>query len=520
MEDRPMRPRLAHLVVLALVLAFPATGVLAADATPGGERHWYFSPYVGWHQFDSHYGQHLHHDPSLAPKDALNFGGRITHVFGNGLGYELAGGWTSTELQQDPGDTKVGDLSFFFGSLDLLVMPDAGRWGRPFLAAGGGAGRLSYSSLAAGMRPVWVSAKADKDTSDTFNQMYFDVAAGWMFRLSDRLGLRLEARNLLWLPHKVASWSDANHNDVFYGAALTFGTGGKPRDTDGDGVPDRKDKCPSTPTGARVDATGCPTDADGDGVFDGLDQCPDTPKGATVDAKGCPTDADGDGVFDGLDQCPDTPKGATVDAKGCPSDADGDGVFDGLDQCPGTPTGAVVDAKGCPVDSDGDGVADGLDKCPNTPAGAKVDTDGCPVELIERETELLDTGMIRLENVQFETAKADILPESHAALDIVGQLLAKWPQLKIEIGGHTDSRGNDKYNQKLSEQRAQSVEDYLVSNFKLDPGQFTVKGYGESKPLVPNTSAANMARNRRVEFVVQNKDVLKKERETRKLQQK
>jgi outer membrane protein OmpA-like peptidoglycan-associated protein len=302
---------------------------------------------------------------------------------------------------------------------------------------------------------------------------------------------------------------------------VAFAFGGKPKDTDGDGVPDRKDRCPGTPAGAQVDANGCPTDADGDGVFDGLDQCANTPKGCTVDAKGCPTDADGDGVCDGLDKCPNTPKGATVNATGCPSDADDDGVLDGLDQCPNTPKGAVVDEKGCPIDSDGDGVYDGLDKCPGTPAGAKVDKDGCPVEVIERETELLDTGMLRLQNINFDTGKADLMPDSYPVLDIVGQVLSKWPELRIEIGGHTDSRGSAPYNQKLSEARAQSVMRYLLDKFTaLKADQFSAKGYGESKPLVPNTSVLNMAKNRRVEFVVLNKDVLKREVEKRRTLQK
>jgi OOP family OmpA-OmpF porin len=253
-------------------------------------------------------------------------------------------------------------------------------------------------------------------------------------------------------------------------------------------------------------------------VFDGLDQCEGTPKGATVDAKGCPSDADGDGVLDGIDTCPDTPKGATVDAKGCPSDSDGDGVLDGLDQCPGTPKGATIDEKGCPKDSDGDGVFDGLDQCPDTPAGLKVDAHGCPIEVTEREAELLDTGMIRLQNVNFETNKADILPESYPTLDAVGMLLSKWPQLKLEIGGHTDARGSAIRNQKLSEARALSVKTYLLGKFdKLTADQFTVKGYGKSKPIAPNTNELNWAKNRRVEFVVTNKDVLKKEIEKRRL---
>ncbi|MFI5371121.1 MAG: OmpA family protein, partial [Candidatus Eisenbacteria bacterium] len=276
------------------------------------------------------------------------------------------------------------------------------------------------------------------------------------------------------------------------------------------------DQCPQTPIGAKVDPHGCPIDSDRDSVYDGLDQCPNTPIGAKVDKKGCPLDADGDGVPDGIDACPDTPKGATVDAKGCPSDADGDGVLDGIDQCPNTPKGAKVDAKGCPVDSDGDGVLDGLDKCPDTPKGLKVDVNGCPVEMIERETELLDTGMIRLNNVNFETGKDSILADSYGTLDAVGALLAKWPQLKMEIGGHTDNTGSATTNTKLSKARAQAVDNYILAHHpELQAGQYTVKGYGSSKPIATNKTPEGKAQNRRVEFKVLNKDVLRLEIEKR-----
>jgi len=193
-------------------------------------------------------------------------------------------------------------------------------------------------------------------------------------------------------------------------------------------------------------------------------------------------------------------------------------VLDGLDQCPNTPKGATVDAKGCPSDSDGDGVPDGIDQCPNTPAGLKVDANGCPIEVTEKETEMLDTGMIRLQNVNFETGKATLLPDSYAALDEVGGILLKWPQLSIEIGGHTDSRGRAEKNQMLSEARAKSVKDYLVDKFPgLATAQLTTKGYGSLRPLVPNTSALNMSKNRRVEFKVMNREALKKEIERRKM---
>jgi OOP family OmpA-OmpF porin len=206
-----------------------------------------------------------------------------------------------------------------------------------------------------------------------------------------------------------------------------------------------------------------------------------------------------------------------VDAKGCPNDTDHDGVPTPTDQCPDTPAGCKVDAKGCPIDSDNDGVCDGLDQCPNTPPGLKVDAKGCPVDVEAKESELLETGRIRLQNLHFESGKSEVASEDYAALDLVGLVFRDWPQLKIEIGGHTDSKGVAKTNVKLSEARANAVRDYLLKKYPdLKGDQFTAKGYGSSKPAVPNTSDANMAKNRRIEFVVLNRDVLRSEIQRRK----
>ena len=212
-----------------------------------------------------------------------------------------------------------------------------------------------------------------------------------------------------------------------------------------------------------------------------------------------PVDSDGDGVFDGTDECPGTPRGATVDARGCPSDSDNDGVFNGIDQCPGTPRGATVDAKGCPLDSDNDGVFDGIDQCPNTPAGIKVDETGCPVEV----EKFIDTGLITTTAILFDLEKATLKSESKSELDRIGAVLIQVPELVVEIGGHTDATGTDKYNMKLSEARAKAVHDYLEANFpQITAGNLTSKGYGESTPVAPNKTKEGRAANRRVEFKI------------------
>jgi OOP family OmpA-OmpF porin len=204
--------------------------------------------------------------------------------------------------------------------------------------------------------------------------------------------------------------------------------------------------------------------------------------------------------MDGADECPNTPRGATVDSKGCPSDADGDGVYDGLDRCPDTPKGARVDASGCPIDSDGDGVWDGLDRCPDTPRGEKVDENGCPLAkpkappLFEAEKKTLV-----LEGVNFESDKATLLPESLVILDSVAASLTDWPEVRVEIGGHTDSTNTDAHNMALSDRRAEAVREYLIQK-GIDASRLRAKGYGEKSHITENKTQQGRAKNRRVEL--------------------
>ena len=389
-----------------------------------------------------------------------------------------------------------GNLTWFLGPTNRIV---------PLITAGAGILSSEVDEGEDNLRAVL------EDDAFTWN-----VGGGLLIRFSDRVGLRLEGRRLAYEVTYGDETKYRPHTEAF--AGLNLGFGGKPADADKDGISDKADACPETPTGARVDARGCPIDTDSDGIADGLDLCDNTPVGAKVDASGCPTDSDKDGIVDGIDQCANTPAGVKVNARGCPLDADGDGVADGIDKCEGTPKGCLVDATGCPADADKDGVCDGLDQCANTPADARVDAKGCPIVVSEKETELLDTGMIRLQDVNFDSNKATIKPESFAVLDEVGSILVRWPELQIEIGGHCDSQGSNAHNLELSDARAKSVLDYLQGKFpELKTAQITAVGYGEEKPIAPNNTALGRAKNRRVEFKVLNTEVLKKEKEKVKL---
>lgn len=180
---------------------------------------------------------------------------------------------------------------------------------------------------------------------------------------------------------------------------------------------------------------------------------------------------------------------------GGPGDGDKDGVTDDLDRCPETPRGEAVDANGCPLpkDSDGDGVIDDNDKCPGTPAGTKVDKNGCPQLFEESKATLV------LEGVNFETAKAELTPGAREVLDRVAVSLAAYPEIRVEVAGHTDNKGSRGYNVRLSQKRAESVRDYLVSK-GIAADRMVAKGYGPDKPLATNDTEEGRAQNRRTEL--------------------
>jgi OOP family OmpA-OmpF porin len=228
--------------------------------------------------------------------------------------------------------------------------------------------------------------------------------------------------------------------------------------------------------------SGCGESVNGDDILSGEGMARFVEK-AFFQKAAVQVDSDGDGVFDDVDQCPNTPKGVQVDEKGCPIDSDGDGVADYLDKCPNTPRGVQVDKNGCALDTDGDGIPDYLDKCPNTPKGAKVNDRGCWI----------------LKGLSFDTAKWDIKPSQYPILDDVVRILKRNPSLRIEIQGHTDNRGAAEYNRKLSEKRAQAVMEYLLKK-GISSARLTAAGYGFSRPVATNTTAAGRAKNRRVEL--------------------
>jgi outer membrane protein OmpA-like peptidoglycan-associated protein len=258
-------------------------------------------------------------------------------------------------------------------------------------------------------------------------------------------------------------------------------------DRDGDKVQDSKDACPDEP--GPIATNGCP-DRDGDGILDSQDLCPDKPGDAAH--KGCP-DTDGDGTYDNEDKCVDD--FGPADNFGCPyGDLDKDGVFDREDRCVDTP--GPKENQGCPYgDLDGDGVTDNIDDCPNTPG--LPENKGCPKLTVE-EQKVLD---LAFSNLEFESGKAIIRQTSLDELDSLASLLVARPDWKLKIAGHTDNVGNPAANMTLSKNRSIAVKNYLNSRGVAEE-RFIVEWFGQTKPLVPNTSTANKQKNRRVEMEV------------------
>lgn len=233
-------------------------------------------------------------------------------------------------------------------------------------------------------------------------------------------------------------------------------------------------------------------DRDHDGIVDSLDACPDQPGSAAL--QGCP-DKDGDGIADKDDKCPDV--AGLAKYQGCPiPDTDGDGINDEEDKCP--TVAGVARYQGCPIpDTDKDGVNDEEDKCPNEAGPAS--NFGCPVI----DVKIVEKVNKAAQNIFFATGSSKLLAKSYKSLKDVAQILKDNPSYKVAIDGHTDNTGKDELNQKLSDKRANAVKDYL-KNAGVDESRMTATGYGESKPIADNKTAAGRAKNRRVEMNLTN----------------
>lgn len=146
-------------------------------------------------------------------------------------------------------------------------------------------------------------------------------------------------------------------------------------------------------------------------------------------------------------------------------------------------------------DDDKDGVANSLDKCPGTPTSVVVDANGCPKMLTETVAKEI--------RVLFDTNKSVVKPAFNAEIEAVAKLMKEYPTAKVEVQGHTDSRGSAQLNDQLSQDRANAVADVLTKTYGIAADRVSAKGYGASQPVADNKTAEGQAKNRRVVAVAQ-----------------
>jgi outer membrane protein OmpA-like peptidoglycan-associated protein len=215
--------------------------------------------------------------------------------------------------------------------------------------------------------------------------------------------------------------------------------------------------------------------------------------------EGCPIpDTDGDGILDPDDKCVTVPG---VEAyQGCPiPDTDGDGILDPDDKCVDVP--GVEAYQGCPIpDTDKDGILDPDDACKDKPETKNnyKDADGCPDE-IPKEVEKF-SGVIK--GIYFDTNKDVVKKQSEKILDEALDVFLKFPDMKVEISGHTDSQGSRDLNVDLSRRRAEAVKKWLVDR-GVAASRMTTRGAGPDEPVDTNETKAGHALNRRIEFKLQ-----------------
>jgi OOP family OmpA-OmpF porin len=348
----------------------------------------------------------------------------------------------AAELAFEASPREVNDVSIYLLHLDLIVHPLTHNWIQPFVGVGG-----TFATL---------DPKIGASDSDPG----INAIAGLKFYPWEHVGIRADVRY-------IARIGTGKNEDTAHDLLAMFGLFGNFG-------------------GKRAPVAPVILDTDGDGILDPDDACPTVP--GVPSAKGCP-DRDGDTIPDDVDKCPDTP--GPVELNGCP-DTDGDGLIDLEDRCPAE--AGPVELKGCP-DTDGDGIPNIDDKCPEIPGVPEYE--GCPPPPDEIVKEF--SGVI--EGIYFAVDSAVIRPQSAPKLDHAVEVLKQFPQINLMIEGHTSEEGGRAHNLPLSQSRADSVKQYLVDH-GIDAGRLQTQGFGPDRPVAPNDKESNRRLNRRIEFKI------------------
>jgi OOP family OmpA-OmpF porin len=410
-------------------------------------------------------------DDAVTIRNSVLFGLRLGYVFNDLIGVEAEGGVIPSESR-----TQIFNVWSVVARAQVLLQlrgQDPSNHVLPFVLGGAGITRLVDSD--------------NEDILGTDTDFNAYAGIGVKYRVANGWGLRLDGRILF--PPSTANDSVTTDFEALLSVYKELGRGKPapppppppPADPDGDGIVGDADKCPA--------------EAEDKDTFQDEDGCPDL-------------DNDGDNVPDTADKCVNDPEDLDgfQDDDGCPDpDNDADTIPDSSDKCVGEPEDkdGFQDDDGCPdLDNDGDGVPDTSDKCgdqPETKNGFQ-DDDGCPDEIPAKVKKF--TGAIK--GINFVSGKADILANSNSVLDQAVAVLKEFPDLKVEVQGHTDDQPPKKGgafadNQALSQARADAVKAYFVGK-GIEETRVISKGFGDTVPVDPKKTAAARAKNRRVEF--------------------
>ena len=431
-------------------------------------------------------------------------------AYGLGISYAISENW-DLDLSltfYTMYDDSTGSSSFAFGANNnnatrkfesTRLGVDIKRYlltpGKKFNIALGIGGGLHIWKILDPIADTIFKAEGSRNETTDFasSEVYASGLIGFEFLLSDRMSLNFDT-HIDYLTGFGTEFSE-EYNDqrdrmligTLISLTFSFGSSNFKR-----GWPSERVWDDDLPV-ARKDPI-IATDSDGDGIPDNKDKCSNTPIGIIVDHKGCPMDSDRDGVADGLDNCDGTEPRARglVDIYGCPIDSDFDGIPDYLDNCPYNAFGALVDTEGCPVDTDVDGTPDGLDDCPNTLYGIDVDAHGC-IDLT-----MFEKPMVL--NIDYVSGSFEVDPRNMERIKDLARVLSFIPGIMLEINGFTDNIGQAQANLSLSKKRANRVRDYLVS-MGVEKNRIKTFGRGEINFVASNDTAQGRAKNRRIEIL-------------------
>src|SRR3989339_656979 len=403
-----------------------------------------------------------------------------------GLQGEIGGGYGRYQGKDFADDYNVAKAKYVTDIIPidfrlLISLKETEKW-NPYVFIGGGGLHYDLKSY-------------DRPNAHDFQNPPVAVEEeGWTAMVPAGLGTKIKLTETILLEVQASFTYTFTENLNFYktpetpndayvglGLGLTFQGDRGTSDDDMDGLMKKEEKLlgtdPKNP------------DTDGDGLKDGEE----VTKYKTDPLK---VDTDGDRLNDGDEVL----KYKTDPLK---ADTDSDGLSDYAE---------LITNKTDPLkaDTDGDGLKDGEEITNFKTDPLKKDTDGGTVDdgvEVKRGTNPLnaDDDVVKvgvpmiLEGVTFATGKADITPESAIILEQSLKTMNIYPEIEVEIGGHTDTVGKKSSNVKLSQKRADSVKDWLVSK-GVDSKRITTKGYGPDQPIVPNDTPENKRKNRRIEF--------------------